>query len=240
MDAWIWALGLNLGLAALAYLAGTVSRSGVIGGVVVGSAIYLCVGLPGWLMLVGFFVLGSGASKLGYQRKAALGVAQEDRGRRGAKHALANCGTALACAIAFHFWPHPAWLCAYVGAFATALSDTSASEIGQLYGRTPILITTFQRVPVGTEGAVSLEGTLAGIAASLLLALLGWAVGLAGSGVGAHFVWVIAVAAFVGNTLESYLGATLEGLKGIDNEVINFANTVIGAGTAAALCLLVL
>jgi uncharacterized protein (TIGR00297 family) len=240
MEPWMWALGLNLGLAALAFAAGTVSRSGVIGGVLVGTAIYLTVGLPGWLMLVGFFVLGSAASKLGYQRKASLGVAQDDGGRRGAKHALANCGAALACAIGFHFTQHPAWLCAYVGAFATALSDTSASEIGQLYGKTPILITTFRRVPVGTEGAVSLEGTLAGIAASLLLAGLAWAVGLAAAGTGPHFLWIIAVAAFVGTTLESYLGATIEGVKGIDNEVSNFANTVIGAGTAAALSLLVL
>lgn len=236
----MWALILNVGLAGLAFAAGTVSRSGVIGGVLVGTAIYLSVGLPGWLMLVGFFVLGSAASKLGYQRKAALGVAQDAGGRRGAKHALANCGAALICAIAFYFTQHPAWIFAYVGAFATALSDTSASEIGQLYGRTPILITTFRRVPVGTEGAVSLEGTLAGIAASVLLALLGWAVALVIPSHGLHLVWIIAVAAFVGTTLESYLGATIEGVKGIDNEVINFANTVIGAATAAVLSLLVL
>jgi hypothetical protein len=45
-------------------------------------------------------------------------------------------------------------------------------QVGKAYGRTTYLSTTFQRVPRGTEGAVSVEGTLAGAAASALMAVL--------------------------------------------------------------------
>lgn len=231
MNEWYWGLAFNGALAAVAFLLGTVSRSGVVGGVVVGTLLYTLTGWRGWLLLVTFFVLGSGLSKLGYKRKEALGVAQEDRGRRGAKHALANCGGALIFAALFGFTDSPAFLLAYVGAFATAVADTAGSEVGQLYGKTPILITTFRRVPVGTDGAVSLEGTLAGIVASLVLALVGFVVGFAPQ-YAAHVLWLIPVAAFLGTTVESYVGAAFHQVKAIDNEVMNFLNTLVG-GLAA-------
>ena len=50
---------------------------------------------------------------------------------------------------------------AYVPSLATKLGDTFASEIGKAYGKTTFLITTFERVEPGTEGAVSAEGTAA-------------------------------------------------------------------------------
>jgi uncharacterized protein (TIGR00297 family) len=235
------AVGVNLVVALTAFFAGAVGRSGVVAGLVVGSLIYYAVGLPGYSVLLLFFVLGSALSKLGYSRKAALGVAQEAGGRRGAKHAAANCGTGalLAIAVLIVGPGHPAvpaLLAAYLGAFATALADTTGSEIGQLYGKTPILITTFKRVPVGTDGAVSLEGTLAGILASALIGLLGfWLIGPAFGLLG---VAAVVLGAFVGTTAESYLGATIEGLEHVDNEVINFANTVIGAAATAGFFLL--
>ena len=87
--------------------------------------------------------------------------------------AAAACGVALASpALA------PAMALAYAAAFCTKLSDTCASEVGKAYGRTTYLSTTLARVPRGTEGAVSLEGTAAGVAASALMAAVA-----AGSGV---------------------------------------------------------
>ena len=48
---------------------------------------------------------------------------------------------------------------------ATKLADTFASEIGKAYGKTTFLITTLEKVPPGTEGAISAEGTAADAAA---------------------------------------------------------------------------
>ncbi len=234
-------LVLNAVVAAAAYFAGAVGRSGVVAGLIVGTLIFYGVGWAGYAVLFTFFVLGSALSKLGYRRKAALGVAQEAGGRRGAKHAAANCGTGMLIALAIvvigtvgaGYGAVPYLLAAYLGAFATALADTTGSEFGQLYGKTPFLITTFKRVPVGTDGAVSVEGTVAGIVASALLAAFGFWLMPGQFGIGG--LLAVVLGAFIGTTAESYIGATLEGIKHIDNEVVNFANTVIGGVASAAL-----
>jgi uncharacterized protein (TIGR00297 family) len=224
-------LAINAVLAAVAWAARTVDLSGVIGGIFVGTVIYGFLDWQGFLLMLAFFVLGSATTKLGYRRKAALNLAQEKGGRRGARHAFANCGVAAACALFAHATPFLALsLFAFAGAFATAAADTASSEIGQLLGRRTFLLTTFKAVPKGTEGAVSLEGTLAGIAASLLLAALGAEVGF--------YDWIgvipVVIAAFIGTTFESLVGAALEKRKLLDNEALNFLNTLVGAVAAAA------
>ncbi|HSG39449.1 MAG TPA: TIGR00297 family protein, partial [Thermoanaerobaculia bacterium] len=220
----------NAALAGAAYAAKTVDRSGVIAGFLVGFVIYAFLDWRGYLVLFSFFVIGSACTKLGYRKKEAAKLAQENKGRRGARHALANAGVAAACALFAALTPYPViFALAFAGAFATAAADTASSEIGQLLGRRTFLITTFRPVPRGTEGAVSLEGTLAGIFASLVIAALAAAVGL--------FPWTgvlfVVIAAFVGTTFESVVGAALEKRQLLDNEALNFLNTLVGALGAA-------
>jgi uncharacterized protein (TIGR00297 family) len=231
------AAAVNAALAGTAYALRTVNRSGVIAGFLVGFVIYAFLDWQGYLLLLAFFVIGSAATKLGYRKKEAAKLAQEDKGRRGARHALANAGVATACAVFAAMTPYPVlFALAFAGAFATAAADTASSEIGQLLGRRTYLVTTFRPVPRGTEGAVSLEGTLAGILASLLIAALGAALGL--------FSWkgvpVVVFAAFVGTTFESIVGAALERRQLLDNEALNFLNTLVGALVAAAFAFWVL
>src|SRR6185369_10783424 len=225
---------INGALAGLAYAARTVNLSGVIGGFLVGFAIYAFLDWRGFLLLLAFFVIGSACTKFGYKRKAAAKLAQEEGGRRGARHAFANAGVATACALFAALTDHPVLFgLAFAASFATAAADTASSEIGQLLGRRTFLITTFRPVPRGTEGAVSVEGTLAGIFASLLLGVLGAAVGLYGwAGVA-----IVVVAAFIGTTFESIVGAALEKRQLLDNEALNFLNTLVGALVAAAFSL---
>jgi uncharacterized protein (TIGR00297 family) len=221
----------NAALAGTAYAAKTVNRSGVVAGFLVGFIIYAFLDWEGYLLLLTFFIIGSACTKLGYRKKEAAKLAQEDKGRRGARHALANAGVATACAVFAALTPHPVvFALAFAGAFATAASDTASSEIGQLLGRRTFLLTNFRPVPRGTEGAVSVEGTLAGVFASLLIAALGAALGL--------FPWLgvlaVVIAAFVGTTFESLVGAALEKRNLLDNEALNFLNTLVGALVAAA------
>ncbi len=224
------AAAVNAALAGAAYAAKTVDRSGVIAGFLVGFLIYAFLDWRGYLVLFAFFVIGSACTKLGYRKKEAARLAQENKGRRGARHAFANAGVAAACALFAALTPYPVlFALAFAGAFATAAADTASSEIGQLIGRRTFLITTFRPVPRGTEGAVSLEGTLAGIFASLVIAALAAAVGL--------FPWIgvpfVVIAAFVGTTFESVVGAALEKRQLLDNEALNFLNTLVGALGAA-------
>ncbi len=228
----VYGLIANAVLGALAYLKRSVNVSGYFGGLIIGTTIWTFLGWQGWLILVAFFVIGTGATKLGYKQKAERNLAQEGGGRRSARHAFANTGVPMIAAVfaATTDFGH-IYLPAFVAAFATATGDTMGSEIGQLWGRRTFLITTLKPVPRGTEGAVSLEGTLATVLGSAAVAALGWALGFYGPWI----VALITLAAFIGTTLESYVGATIEKAGLLDNESVNFLNTLIGALAAAAL-----
>lgn len=228
----VWGAAVNAVLALAALAVGGVGLSGAISGWVLGTLLFGFGGWPAFLMLFLFFALGTLTTKLGFAKKAALGIAQSRGGRRGARNALANTAAGVFFAFLAVATPYAAACSvAMVAAFATAACDTVSSEIGQAFGRHHFLVTTFRRVRAGTDGAVSWEGTLAGIGAALVLALTAWTAGLVSVG----GVAIVTVAAFFGATLESYLGATVERLAGIDNEFVNFTNTVVGAVAALLL-----
>jgi len=224
--------GVNLLLAGLAYGIRGVDRSGAVMGWILGTAMWGFLGWPAWVLLLAFFVIGTGCTKLGYRRKAAAKLAQEKGGRRSARHAIANGGVAAVASVFAATTAFPMqFAMALAGALATAAGDTAGSEIGQLWGRRTFLVTTLRPVPRGTQGAISVEGTLAGLAASALVAALGAAFGL--------YPWLgavaVTIAAFLGSVLESVIGATLERGGLLDNEAVNFLNTLIGALLAVAL-----
>jgi len=217
---------INLILAILFRRSGAVDRSGMIAGFLVGVLTFTFASWQGFLVLIAFFVLGSASTRLGLRRKQRLGIAQEKKGARSARHALANCGVAvyLAFLVAAAATPEVFRL-ALVCAYATAAFDTVSSEIGRAYGGRPVLITTLRRVPAGTNGAVSWLGTLAGIAASAAVCGVAVAAGF----LEGRFTGVVLAAAFIGSTADSVLGATLESRGFIDNEAVNFSNTLVGS-----------
>ena len=71
----------NAVLGALAYLKRSVNASGFFGGLLIGTTIWTFLGWQGWLILVAFFVIGTGATKLGYKKKAERNLAQEGGGQ---------------------------------------------------------------------------------------------------------------------------------------------------------------
>ncbi len=224
----------NLAMGTIAFGLKMVSVSGFTSGFLIGTVLYTFGGWQLFLILLLFFFLGSGATKFGYARKKALGVAQEKGGARGWKNATANCSLGAFLALLAALSPpemRTTFLAGFFAAFATAAADTVSSEIGQVLGKHPILITTLRPVPVGTEGAVSLEGTFAGIVAGAIVCVIGPALQLFSFQVAGFCL----LASFIGTTMESYLGATLETMKIIDNEIINFMNTLVGAAAAMVL-----
>ncbi len=226
------ALAVNAVVSWLGYRARTVTVAGMIGGAFVGFVIYACAGGAAWLFLFAAFFVATVASRLGITRKSLLGIAEDRGGRRGAGNAFANCGVATVAAAAAAFTPYhaPAML-AIVAALTAGGSDTVASEIGKAWGRATFLVSSLRRVKPGTPGAMSLEGTAAGIVAALGLAALGAALGL----VPASTVVPIVVAATAGALVESALGATLEGPGILNNDMLNFINTAVAAAVALAL-----
>jgi uncharacterized protein (TIGR00297 family) len=227
-----WAIGVNAATAWLGFRARTVSTSGMIAGALVGIVIYLGGGLGAWMLLFITFLSASIASRLGLKRKTLLGIAEERGGRRGAGNAIANCGVAAIAAIAAATSAFPqAALVALTAALAAGGSDTIASEIGKAWGRSTFLVTTLGRVKPGTPGAMSLEGTAAGIVGAFALAAAGVALRL----VPASALLAIVVAATAGALVESALGATLEGPGILNNDVLNFINTAVAAAVVLVL-----
>ncbi|KAK7811192.1 hypothetical protein U0070_019223 [Myodes glareolus] len=119
--------------------------------------------------------------------------------------------------------PTASWMClSLLAALACSAGDTWASEVGPILSKSsPRLITTWEKVPVGTNGGV----TVVGLASSLLG---GTFVGLAYFLTQLVFVsdldisapqWPIivfgALAGFLGSVVDSYLGATMQ-FSGLD------------------------
>ena len=234
----VLARGLALGLAVttpfavLAYATRSVDRTGALGGTLVGTLLYASAGWPGFALLILLVVGGVGVTRLGHSRKAALGIAQEKGGRRGAGSAFANTGAGVAFGFLAMATPfRDLFTLAMVAAFATAIFDTTASEVGKAYGRRHRLIRSLHSVPAGTAGAVSLEGTAAGAVAAVAMAVLASTVGL----ITIAGAMTAVLGAFFGSTVESFIGAVLGGRRGSDNELLNLTNTVVGAAMAVAL-----
>ena len=206
-----------------AYALGMISRSGALGGLLIGTTIYAFLGPRGFAVLALFVIGGSLLTRLGYASKARTGTAQEHGGRRSARNALANCAVATICAILAATIGSEPFAVAFVASLGAAFADTAESEIGQLFSRRPRLITTLLKVPPGTDGAISLPGTLAGAVAAGLTAVLGLTLGMLET---PGFAFLIAIAAFLGTIADSLIGALSPRAT---NELTNVLCTLVAA-----------
>jgi uncharacterized protein (TIGR00297 family) len=231
------AIAVNLVFALLACALKAASRSGAVCGFLLGTAIYLGYGYKSFLLLFAFVLLGSVATRLGFAKKAARGVAERRRGARSWREALANLLAAAFFAILVITTHHEAaFLIALVAALAEAVGDTVSSEIGQWVSDRAYLITNFQPVPAGEDGGISLAGTATGFAASTIILGLGLGLGLCGP----YRIAGAAIAlgaAWVGNLFDSFLGATIQRRGLVTNGMVNFAGTSVAGGLALGLAL---
>ncbi|HEY9639626.1 MAG TPA: TIGR00297 family protein [Coleofasciculaceae cyanobacterium] len=243
---WAIAIGLNLMLVAIAWFAPKklLTPAGLVHAAVLGIILWGTLGWRGYVVMMFYFLVGSAVTRIGMKEKEAAGIAEKRSGARGPENVWGSALVATFCALGAYglaVSPYP-WaaqvifllLLGYVASISTKLSDTCASEVGKAYGKRTFLITTLKPVERGTEGAVSLEGTLAGILGSATLALVGWLVGLITP---IDILWCL-IAAFVATNLESVIGATLQSkFDWLTNEVVNILNTLIGAIVAILLAL---
>ena len=199
---------------------------------------------PGLAPLIALFVLTYAATRAGRRRKAEAGLAESRRGRT-ISQVIANLGAAVPLAfplgmiVVEAIWPMPeyqdtSWVIAVLAlsAMAEATADTVSSEIGQAFGGRPFLLTTLRRVEPGADGAISLRGTLAGIAGAAIV-----------TAAGARYMHlsplqssIALVAGICGLFFDSLLGATLERRGWIGNDLVNFCSTAF----SPTLCLIVL
>ncbi|MEH2161902.1 MAG: TIGR00297 family protein [Nostoc sp.] len=249
VNPWLVAVVLNTILLGLAWIAPKklLTPAGSFHAWFLAILIWVTLGWQGYAVVMFYFLVGSGVTRIGMAQKEAEGIAEKRSGARGPENVWGSALTGALCALGVGIInsgflvlspqslvpnPQSLLLLGYVASFSTKLADTTASEVGKAYGKSTFLITTLKPVPRGTEGAVSLEGTLAGIVASIAIAFVGWAVGLIDL---LGVAWCV-LAAFIATNLESVIGATLQSkYNWLTNEVVNIFNTLIGAIAAVLL-----
>ncbi len=225
---------------------------GAVAACLVGAAI-LGFGGTWWAAaLAVFFISGSLLTAVGRRQKTQ----PEHRGRgRTAAQVLGTGGVAAAVSVLWGVGMAPQALravlpAAFAGALAAAAADTWATELGMLSPHPPRLITTWEPVPAGTSGGVSLAGSLAGLAGAAVVAAIG------AQGNGRVFV-AACLAGVLAMFLDSLLGATVQalfqqpdgtvgeepgvdatlvrGIAWITNPVVNVLATLAGAVVGGAL-----
>ena len=227
-------LALSLLLSLLAYKMGLLTKSGCVSAALMGMIIGGCGSLTWLILLIVFTLVGFAATLVGLSKKREKGLQEGTHGERGWKNVI---GVALPCVIfallnmitqdSYHYY----MTIGYISAIAVAAADTTASELGTKDDRV-YLITTFKRVPPGTDGGISPFGTLVSFIGSAAVTLIGWAVIF--QSLNDIFILIPMVAGFIGCMLDSLVGATLE-TWGYVNKYGNNCITGIAGGLIGVL-----
>ena len=208
-----------------------VSNSGAAAGAIICFLMYAGAGPGAFLALISVFALTWLTTRWGYQRKQKLGTAEKGDGRR-ASQVLANLSVAAGCAVLHGIsGGRSIYLLCMVAALSEAAADTVSSEFGQAQSENARLITTWELVPAGTDGAVSPAGTMAGVASALFVSLVCTLVGL----LPWRWLAISATAAVAGTLADSYMGALLERRKVLNNDAVNLLSTLLASTLAGLL-----
>lgn len=245
----------------LAWRLRSLNSSGAWMAFITGGLVFGLGGIPWAAVLLAFFISSSALSKLLSRRKSELDEKYAKGAQRDWGQVLANGGLGAALAVAHWSLPGESWQwMAFIGAMAAVTADTWATEVGVFSPGLPRLITNGKRVERGASGAV----TLLGYGAILMGgALIGAIAVLFGAPKALSFVGIAALSGLVGSTIDSLLGATLQaiyycptcnketerhprhlcgtpthlyrGWRWLNNDWVNFACSLAGAGTALVL-----
>ncbi len=243
-----------------------IDRTGFAAAMLIGALILFCGGLQWFTLLLVFYFSAAYFTKYKYERKLKLAAAEAKGGARGWHNVLSNGAIAAVSAVLYRLTADKAFAAAYLGAVATSVADTLATEVGLLNPGEPRLLTNLRRkVRAGTSGGVTLLGESASLLGTFVLAFAALLVGFEGLGVTQILISSL-LAGFLGCNFDSLLGATVqagfkcrvcgkateekthcgqsaERLKGIglvDNNMVNLASTIFGAAIAMRLYIHVL
>ncbi|UVI31916.1 DUF92 domain-containing protein [Paenibacillus spongiae] len=197
-----------------AYRMRSLSGSGAVSAVLMGTA-FVTLGSPVWFgVLIAFFVSSSLWSKWKrrnrQKQKAETNYAKS--GRRDASQVWANGGLGLALCALHAIWPHEGWLYAFVGVMGAVNADTWATEIGALSRSAPRSLLSGRRVPPGTSGGVTALGSAAALGGA---AFIGGIAALLTASEPPDAAWLIAAAAVAGTAgafIDSVLGAAVQAM----------------------------
>ncbi|WP_442920659.1 TIGR00297 family protein [Methanobrevibacter sp.] len=193
---------------------------GTLAMIIMGIIIIFSAGINWLLLILIFLILSLIATRQSKYYKQNLGIYE---GKRTAKNVISNGVVAFIMA-AFGGYYLPL-VGGFIGAIATATADTLASEIGIL--QKPRLITTMRKVAPGTDGAVSVLGTVVGIIGAAIIGFSAFLLGIISDPILSLKIAVIS--GTIGCFMDSILGAVFERRNFINNEHVNLLATITGA-----------
>jgi len=204
------------------------TKSGWLSAGILGTLLWGSLGWRGWISVVIYLFLGSLVTKIGFKYKNKLGIAERRGGRRGPENVLgsASTGLFLALMIKLNLANIILLKVGFAASFAAKLADTFGSEIGKRFGKNTFLITTFKKVRQGTEGAISLEGTIASLFGALLMSFVMLIVGFITIEKG---FLIVCFSGFAATIFESFIGATYQDKFNLSNEAVNAIQTSFSA-----------
>lgn len=231
MQWWIYA-----GILIAALLAGylrAVTIAGAITGILVAATLFYTTGYTGLILLATFFISGTLVTRYRGDEKRRKGFADADKPARTASQVLANSGAAVLCSIGIWLFPqqHNAWLLGVAAAFSSATADTWSSELGVIWGKTMVRPFSKTAARTGDNGVISVEGTLAGVAGSVLIALIFHLLHFPAYG-------LLIAAGLLGNLADTCLGELLENKGRMSNDAVNFTSTSIATVLALTISML--
>ena len=216
-------MSFGIGIAYLAYRAGSLNRQGGIAAGVLGTVVFGLGGVSWAAVLLTFFISSSVLSRVVSAEKNQTNQDFAKGSRRDAWQVAANGGFAGLLALLYFLIQRlggshtvlPLFWIGFAASLAGANADTWATELGVYNPRLPILLTKFIRVPRGTSGAVSLVGTLVAVAGAALVASVAVLFSQAGLAPAlsiqpAHQLLIITAAGWFGSLVDSFFGATIQ------------------------------
>lgn len=222
MHYWIYA-GI-VAAALLAWYKQAVTSAGAVTGMSIAAFLFYAAGYPALVLLAVFFVSGTLVTRYRGKEKRRSGFSDADRPARTAAQVLANSGAALLCAIGLLVFPQQqnVWHFGIAAAFVSATADTWSSELGVVWGKRIFRPFGKSIAKAGDNGVISLEGTMAGIAGSILIALVFHLLHFPAYG-------LLITAGLLGNLADTCLGEWLENKGRINNDAVNFLSTFIAS-----------
>jgi len=215
---WLIGLACSTGIAGMAYAKRSLSGSGFLAAVILGTVMYALGSAVWYGSLIAFFVSSTLWSKWKKHAKEEAESGYEKTGRRDAGQVFANGGLGLLLCVAHWAYPHPLWWYSFLGVMAAVTADTWATEIGGLSRRPPRSIKTGRLVAPGTSGGVTGLGIGASLAGGLFIGIVVWALlyvpGQTAPDVftaalrPAAMVGITGLAGIIGSLSDSWIGAT--------------------------------
>ena len=228
LNEFIFGFLLNFILICFFYKIPIMTKKGWFSAGALGTILWGCMGFLGWISVVIYLILGSLVTKVGFQYKQNIGIAEKRGGRRGPENVWGSAATAviLAIMIKLNILNQSILEVAFAASFAAKLADTFGSEIGKRFGSNTFLITTFQKVKKGTEGGISLEGTFASLCGSFLMSYFMLILGIIST---KYQFSIVLLSGFIATVSESVIGAKFQEKYQLSNEFVNFVQTTLSS-----------